>query len=68
MSVADSFTRNPPHRSRHTVEPEVSTRLEAPRWPARLDLLQSGTGLALGLFMWVHMFFVSSILLGKDVM
>ena len=24
--------------------------------------------LALGLFMWVHMFFVSSILLGKDAM
>jgi fumarate reductase subunit C len=38
------------------------------RWPARLDLLQSATGLALGLFMWVHMFFVSSILLGKDAM
>ena len=46
----------------------MATRLEAPRWPARLDLLQSGTGLALGLFMWVHMFFVSSILLGKDAM
>ena len=46
----------------------MSTRIEAPRWPARLDLLQSGTGLALGLFMWVHMFFVSSILLGKDAM
>jgi fumarate reductase subunit C len=38
------------------------------RWPARLDLLQSATGLALGLFMWVHMFFVASILLGKDAM
>jgi fumarate reductase subunit C len=38
------------------------------RWPARLDLAQSATGLALGLFMWVHMFFVSSILLGKDAM
>lgn len=38
------------------------------RWPARLDLLQSSTGLALGLFMWVHMFFVASILLGKDAM
>ena len=46
----------------------MSTGLEAPRWPARLDLLQSGTGLALGLFMWVHMLFVSSILLGKDAM
>jgi fumarate reductase subunit C len=38
------------------------------RWPARLDLLQSGSGLLLGLFMWGHMFFVSSILLGKDAM
>jgi fumarate reductase subunit C len=37
-------------------------------WPARLDLLQSGTGLALALFMWVHMLFVSSILLGNDAM
>jgi fumarate reductase subunit C len=38
------------------------------RWPARLDLTQSVTGLVLALFMWGHMFFVSSILLGKDVM
>lgn len=37
-------------------------------WPARLDLLQSATGLALGLFMWLHMLFVASILLGKDAM
>lgn len=37
-------------------------------WPARLDLLQSATGLFLALFMWLHMFFVSSILLGKDAM
>jgi len=36
--------------------------------PARLDFLQSATGLILGLFMWAHMFFVSTILLGKDVM
>ena len=36
------------------------------RWPARLDLLQSATGLFLALFMWLHMFFVASILLGKD--
>jgi fumarate reductase subunit C len=35
-------------------------------WPARLDLLQSLSGLFLALFMWLHMFFVSSILLGKD--
>ncbi len=37
-------------------------------WPARLDALQSGSGLFLGLFMWLHMFFVSSILLGPDAM
>ena len=35
------------------------------RIPARLDLAQSGTGLVLGLFMWVHMMLVASILLGK---
>lgn len=38
------------------------------RWPARVDLLQSLTGLALVLFVWAHMFFESSILLGKDAM
>lgn len=37
-------------------------------WPARLDLAQSATGLLLGLFMWIHMLFVSSILLGPDAM
>ncbi len=37
-------------------------------WPARLDVLQSASGLALALFMWLHMLFVSSILLGKDAM
>lgn len=36
--------------------------------PARLDLLQSLSGLFLGLFMWGHMLLVSSILLGKDAM
>ena len=41
---------------------------QASAWPARLDLLQSGTGLLLALFMWVHMVFVSSILLGNDAM
>jgi len=35
------------------------------RIPARLDFLQSGTGLILGLFMWVHMLLVGSIILGK---
>jgi fumarate reductase subunit C len=46
-------------------------RLSSPRksrWPARLDWMQSVSGLLLALFMWGHMFFVSSILLGKDAM
>lgn len=38
------------------------------RWPAIFDLAQGLTGLVLVLFMWAHMFFVSSILLGKDAM
>jgi succinate dehydrogenase/fumarate reductase cytochrome b subunit len=40
----------------------------ASRWPARLDLAQSASGLLLVLFMWAHMFFVSSILLGSEAM
>jgi len=46
----------------------LSDRARKSRWPARLDLAQSATGLVLALFMWGHMFFVSSILLGKDAM
>ena len=38
------------------------------RMPARLDFLQSASGLLLGVFMWAHMVLVSSILLGKDAM
>lgn len=38
------------------------------RWPARLDVVQGATGLVLVLFMWGHMFFVSSILIGRDAM
>ena len=38
------------------------------RVPAWLDLAQGASGLALALFMWVHMALVSSILLGKDAM
>ena len=36
--------------------------------PARMDLLQGLSGLLLVLFIWGHMFFESSILLGKDAM
>jgi fumarate reductase subunit C len=52
-----AVTRPSPGRANH-----------ASRWPARLDLIQSLTGLGLALFMWAHMFFVASILLGKDAM
>ena len=38
------------------------------RTPARMDLMQGLTGLVLVLFVWAHMFFESSILLGKDAM
>lgn len=38
------------------------------RWPARLDFAQSGSGLVLALFMWGHMFFVSTILISNDAM
>jgi fumarate reductase subunit C len=38
------------------------------RIPARMDLIQSLSGLALGLFMWVHLILVSSILISKDAM
>jgi fumarate reductase subunit C len=38
------------------------------RWPARMDFAQSASGLVLGLFMWGHMFFVSTILISKDAM
>ena len=38
------------------------------RKPAKLDYIQSGTGLILALFMWGHMMLVSSILLGEEVM
>ncbi len=38
------------------------------RMPARLDYIQSATGLILGLFMWAHMLLVSTILISKDFM
>ena len=46
----------------------LADRVRKSLWPARLDALQSASGLALALFMWAHMLFVSSILLGKDAM
>jgi fumarate reductase subunit C len=38
------------------------------RWSAKLDLAQSLSGLLLVLFMWAHMFLVSSILISQEAM
>jgi fumarate reductase subunit C len=46
----------------------IKSPATASRGPAWLDLIQGFTGLLLVLFMWAHMFFVSSILLGTDAM
>jgi len=46
----------------------LNERTRKSRWPARLDLAQSLTGLLLALFMWGHMMFVSSILISRDAM
>ena len=43
-----------------------STRIN--RCPAWIDMVQGATGFVLVVFMWTHMFMVSSILLGKDAM
>jgi fumarate reductase subunit C len=46
----------------------LADRPRKSRWPARMDFAQSASGLVLGLFMWGHMFFVSTILVSKDAM
>ena len=43
-------------------------KLPIDRWPACLDALESISGVLLLLFIWAHMFFESSILLGKEAM
>jgi len=45
----------------------IESNKKKSRLPARLDFLQSGTGLILGLFMWVHMILVGSIILGPGM-
>jgi len=46
----------------------LDQRTRKSHWPARLDLAQSASGLFLGLFMWGHMAFVSTILISNDAM
>jgi fumarate reductase subunit C len=58
-------------RARSKLSPMISLSAEhdgIDRWPARLDLIQGASGLLLVVFLWVHMFLVSSILLGEDAM
>jgi fumarate reductase subunit C len=44
------------------------SRKQKSRMPAKLDFLQSASGLLLALFIMFHLLFESSILLGKDAM
>ena len=46
----------------------LDQRTRKSHWPARLDFVQSASGLFLGLFMWGHMAFVSTILISNDAM
>ena len=39
----------------------------ASKWPAYVDVAQSVTGLILGIFLFCHMAFTSSIQVGKDL-
>jgi fumarate reductase subunit C len=54
--------------ARHEQAGREAGVARASRWPAWLDVIQGATGLALVVFMWAHLFAVSSILLGKDAM
>lgn len=47
---------------------ELESLIKKSRIPAKLDYIQSATGLILGIFMWGHMILVSSILISKDAM
>jgi fumarate reductase subunit C len=63
LMVADAsgqFVLSPP-----TSAASATPRRKS-RWPARLDLLQSASGLFLALFLMAHMFFVSSILISQE--
>ncbi|MDR1462538.1 MAG: fumarate reductase cytochrome b subunit [Azoarcus sp.] len=50
------------------AQADLADRTIKNSWPAWLDILQSSTGLFLALFMWGHMAFVASILLGETAM
>lgn len=69
MPAAGPSAVQPSRIAAGRATPVAPTQQRPPqRGPARMDLAQSLSGLALGLFMWGHMLFVSSILLGEDAM
>ena len=49
-------------------ELRIETGVRKSRTPAKLDYIQSATGLTLALFMWAHMGLVASILFGEEIM
>lgn len=46
----------------------TADRVTPSRRTAKLDFLQSATGVILGSFIWFHLFFDSSIIIGKEAM
>ena len=65
LAPVEASTRGLPAAAAHAAR-VCPARARKSRWPARLDLLQSVSGLFLALFLVAHMFFVSSILISKD--
>lgn len=49
-------------------EIKIEFGVKKSRLPAKLDYLQSATGILLAMFVWAHLLFESSILLGKEAM
>lgn len=58
-------TESSRHSEKMVTHPLKTT---SSKTPARFDFLQSTSGFLLGLFLWVHLILVSSILLGKEAM
>ena len=65
LAPVEASTRGLPAAAAHAAR-VCPARARKSRWPARLDLLQSASGLFLALFLVAHMFFVSSILISHD--
>ena len=56
------------HGHKGDIEPRLSLQETLTRWPrlaAIVDVMEAASGLALAVFLWMHMALVGSILLGK---